>query len=772
MKINLTKAESLDRIKKKRINGVIIPKFIYFTKDQFKKNPTKIIKKIKNNFKEDIILRSSSKSEDTLSKSNAGKYDSLKIKYSEFNNINLIISQFNKQFKNNYDQIIVQKLILNVDISGVIFTKDPQTGYPYYVINYDDSGATDLVTSGNKNPSIKNLTIYKNKIYLSKKFERVLKIIKIIEKFYLMDGLDLEFAIKKNKFFLFQCRPLIIRKKNNLNEKELEPILLNLKKKIDKINSSQLLSGDKTIFSNMADWNPAEMIGSKPTPLSSSLYGELITDKIWSQQRKDYGYKNVQPHSLMFNFLNATFIDLKTDLNSFLPKNLDHNIESKVIKNCIKKLRKNPHLHDKIEFEIIDTCFIFDSKKKLDYLIKKEKNEYLKNLKLLTNNIFFNHKKILSKELIKIQLLQKQVDNLNKKKINEIEKIYLLIDAIKENGTLPFAGIARCAFIGTIYLKYFLKTNIINEDDYKLFFENINSISKDIYQLSQKAKKNLNSRKLFLKKYGHLRPSTYSISSLSYRENFKNYFNQKNSKPKKKHKIFNLNKKKIEKINHILKKEKLKINMNDLFFFTKRSIQLREFTKSIFTKAIDEIFNSLIKLGKEINVKRQDFEFLSIKTIIKHYNYLDSDKLFKIIKDEIKMNKNNFSKTEYIKLPDVIINSDDIYCHYKVNNDGNFITNRNIINEIIFFKSKLNFNMLNNKIVFIENADPGYDFLFSYNIKGLVTKYGGANSHMAIRCLEEDIPACIGLGEKKFEEFKNKKKIEINCNQKNINIIE
>ena len=136
------------------------------------------------------------------------------------------------------------------------------------------------------------------------------------------------------------------------------------------------------------------------------------------------------------------------------------------------------------------------------------------------------------------------------------------------------------------------------------------------------------------------------------------------------------------------------------------------------------------------------------------------------------MNKNNFSKTEYIKLPDVIIKSDDIYCHYKVNNDGNFITNRNIINEIIFFKSKLNFNMLNDKIVFIENADPGYDFLFSYNIKGLVTKYGGANSHMAIRCLEENIPACIGLGEKKFEEFKNKKKIEINCNQKNINIIE
>ncbi|GIS28374.1 MAG: hypothetical protein CM15mP129_05710 [Chloroflexota bacterium] len=32
----------------------------------------------------------------------------------------------------------------------------------------------------------------------------------------------------------------------------------------------------------------------------------------------------------------------------------------------------------------------------------------------------------------------------------------------------------------------------------------------------------------------------------------------------------------------------------------------------------------------------------------------------------------------------------------------------------------------------IENADPGYDWLFNKGISG-ITKYGGANSHMAIR---------------------------------------
>ena len=46
---------------------------------------------------------------------------------------------------------------------------------------------------------------------------------------------------------------------------------------------------------------------------------------------------------------------------------------------------------------------------------------------------------------------------------------------------------------------------------------------------------------------------------------------------------------------------------------------------------------------------------------------------------------------------------------------------------------------IENKIVLIENVDPGYDFIFTYGIK-IISKYGGANSHMAIRCLELGIP--------------------------------
>ena len=50
-------------------------------------------------------------------------------------------------------------------------------------------------------------------------------------------------------------------------------------------------------------------------------------------------------------------------------------------------------------------------------------------------------------------------------------------------------------------------------------------------------------------------------------------------------------------------------------------------------------------------------------------------------------------------------------------------------------------------IVCIPGADPGYDWIFSQGIAGLITAFGGANSHMAIRAAELGIPAVIGAGE-------------------------
>ena len=70
---------------------------------------------------------------------------------------------------------------------------------------------------------------------------------------------------------------------------------------------------------------------------------------------------------------------------------------------------------------------------------------------------------------------------------------------------------------------------------------------------------------------------------------------------------------------------------------------------------------------------------------------------------------------------------------------------------------------LRGTIVSIENADPGYDWIFGYGIKGLITKFGGVNSHMAIRCSELRIPAAIGIGETLFSKLNSAHFVTIDC---------
>ena len=76
---------------------------------------------------------------------------------------------------------------------------------------------------------------------------------------------------------------------------------------------------------------------------------------------------------------------------------------------------------------------------------------------------------------------------------------------------------------------------------------------------------------------------------------------------------------------------------------------------------------------------------------------------------------------------------------------------------------------LEKKIVVIENADPGYDWIFTKNPSGLITKYGGVASHMSIRCAEIGLPAAIGCGEILYEQLMNSSKVLLDAkNKKNI----
>ena len=182
------------------------------------------------------------------------------------------------------------------------------------------------------------------------------------------------------------------------------------------------------------------------------------------------------------------------------------------------------------------------------------------------------------------------------------------------------------------------------------------------------------------------------------------------------------------------------------------------------------IFNNLKLISKRNNISINEAQHLDIQIIKELYYSINTQDVSNILKKNIKNNIENYKINKFIKLPEVITKSGDIYAYTENESKINFIGDKTVDSKIIFLKKIQKVDNYKNMIVCIENADPGYDFLFNHKIKGLITKYGGANSHMTIRCAELNIPAAIGVGNHLFEKIKNKKKLILDLINKKITL--
>lgn len=768
-----SKAKTLEKFSKKNLEYSIVPKIYYFTEKEFNKNPQKILEKIKLSFKCLIAVRSSCFAEDNKKTSMAGYfYSSLNINPKNIDKleqeiINVIKSY--KSHKNIKNTILIQEMVKDVCYSGVAMTCEKTTYAPYYVIDYIKGKDTTSVTSGSNSKNITfNYYIY-SPIVTKKPIEKtIINFIEEIIKKSKNKFVDIEFAIdSKNRVYLLQVRPIVkVKVFSNIEAKTMSESLLKLSKKIEKLQKPHhSLLGKSTAFGTMPDWNPAEMIGIHPKPLALSLYQELITNSVWANQRRSYGYRDLTSNQLMTTFLGTPFIDIRVDFNSWIPKSLPENVAEKLVNFYIDKYKKNTHLHDKIEFEIIYTCFNFDTKNRLKELTKHgfTKNEtklISDSLKNITNKAF--------KEFIKDKdSLKNLTTNFYKVMQSDmyiIDKIYWLVEDCKKYGTLAFAGLARCGFIAIDLINSLEQSGIISQEEKYKFFRSTNTITSEMNLDVDRLNK-----KLFISKYGHLRPNTYDISSINYSEGYNDYF-QKNNKTIHNNEQFNFSKNQLFKINNLLRKSKLSINAVNLINFIKESIKLREYAKYLFSRNVDSILTLTRELAKRNQISTSDISYIEIQKILYQYYNLSNSSLKEIFELDIKINKKNYNLNKKIKLPYNIVNPSDIYFFSNTISKANFVGTKDITAKTLYLK-KLKKENLKNKIIFIESADPGFDFIFTQKINGLVTKFGGANSHMAIRCAELDIPAAIGIGEKLFEELKNKSTIRLNCNIQKIDSV-
>lgn len=803
-----TKARNLKNLQNRLKSAKILP-LIITSLNEFQKNEKQILSQIKCLNADKIIIRSSSSSEDKEGFSNAGAFLSLaNIDAKDENAVCEALLRVAQSMPSKDDEILIQPCLEQIKLCGVAFSADKDTLAPYFCIQYDESGSNDSITSGAK-ASLKSYFEYKfitpkRALNLeNKRLEAIIKLIKELEKIYQSPFLDIEFAFASDEFainsklnsnanlsanlnskdpvknsskaskspaksakeslYCLQVRPISTQNKLNLYHALPKEALNRLYKRLKSLETPKpRVLGQKAVFGVMPDWNPAEIIGLRPKRLAFSLYKEIITDNIWAYQRDNYGYKDLRSHPLMHSFLGMPFIDVRASFNSFVPKNLDKNISKKLVNFYLKSLIKAPNLHDKVEFEILFSCYDLNTASRLKKLLDFSFNENeLKRLEFalleLTNKILDKEKGLYLKDIAKTKKLISSYKELKNSKLPLFDKIYWLLEECKRYGTLPFAGVARAAFVAMQLLNSLVEIKFLSQGEKESFLNSLQTVSKKLaFKSATLSPKNKAS---FLKEFGHLRAGTYNILSNRYDKAFESYFDYAKNANLSKAKDFKLEPKRLKELDRLLRENGLKLSAKELFSFFKAAIEGREFVKFEFSKLLSHAIELIKELGENYGIAKEDMAYLDIKNILDLYSSLYSKSPKERFLDEIKRAKKEYELSLALKLPPLISEPGQIFSFFAPVLNANFITQKSITAKT----ARENESDLRGKIVLIFAADPGYDYLFSKDIAGFITCYGGANSHMAIRASELNLPAVIGVGEEAFGRYLGAEKIVLDC---------
>ncbi|MEH6478322.1 MAG: hypothetical protein V7727_21705, partial [Sneathiella sp.] len=293
----------------------------------------------------------------------------------------------------------------------------------------------------------------------------VLKSVQELEHLLVFDKLDIDFAIDEEGLVqIFQVRPIVVD--HSEFEDDLEFVQSGLESCVAHFQSQQVsqpfIHGQKTIFANMPDWNPAEIIGTRPKPLAFSLYRHLITNDIWALQRAEFGYRDVRPCPLIHSFAGQPYVDARASLNSFIPAILPEESAIRLASAYLNFLSDNPQYHDKIEFDVAFTiwtpCFEENARQRLTPYGVTEDD--IRQLETALKNITAAALTRLPDDVASLAQLTQRRNEIGSSDLAEIDKIFLLLNDCRQYGTLAFSHAARAGFVATTLLKSFVSTTV------------------------------------------------------------------------------------------------------------------------------------------------------------------------------------------------------------------------------------------------------------------------------------------------------------------------
>lgn len=774
-----TKAETLARLAPRVKRAAIQPQ-VSFTVGQWKATAGELLAEVIAVFGgRQLAVRSSSLSEDGFSESNAGRFRSLLAVDCSGSAVSKAVEEVIASFDGGDEhQVLIQPMVHDIVASGVLITRTLSHGAPYYVVNFTLGGGSDDITSG-RSEQAQIAHVHRDHIASAPRepidIRAVVEAVREIEQITDLDALDVEFAITaRGEICILQVRPLVLdHDRSRQDDERLAQELQVAHRDCERLSGPVSGAvGSRSIFGVMPDWNPAEIIGTSPSPLSASLYRYLIMDETWAQQRAEFGYRDMRPMPLQRSFAGHPYVDVRASINSFIPASLRDAVAARIADAAIEKLAANPHWHDKIEFEIVPTCLDLDFARWNGRLFADaglDRSE-IASIREAYGTITRGAPAICEAAWSTCLKYESDIQRPRSGQDDLLADARALLTDCRARGTPAFAHLARCGFVAASLLRTAVSRGVMTAARLDAFLLSIHTVSHAFRDDGAAVHSDAMSFEAFIEKYGHLRPGTYDVESLAYGDDVELFLRsavQAGAMPAE-HKPFAWTAAEAEQWRKLCRDElQWDIGVEDLTRFFRRAIEGREYSKFVFTRALSMALNNIIAWGGTKALSRRDLACLEITDLI------DSKPVSPdALAERMEKNRRLWKIATDIELPALIREPREIFAFAATAVRPNFVTKKRISAQPIVVKTTLPADVnLKQRIVLIERADPGFDWLFGRGIGALVTAYGGANSHMAIRCAEFGIPAAIGAGMAEFSRLSRAAHVELNCETGQITVV-
>ncbi len=785
-----TKAQTLRRLRPLVRRSRIEDQYS-FTVAQWKDAPPDILAGIQSALPgSSLVVRSSALSEDGFASANAGAYASvLGVDGSDRAVIGHAIERVVQSYPDDDPdhQVLVQPMVEGVVASGVAFTRTLDNGGPYYVINYEVSASTESITSGSSRDH-QTVLIWRDDPgaadHMGPTAAAVVPALREIEQLLDHDALDIEFAISDaGTVHILQVRPIAVSH-DPVDGELARHALAQARQDFERFQApGPFTLGNRALFGVMPDWNPAEIIGTRPGRLATSLYRYLIMDDTWATQRAEYGYRDVRPQPLLTEFAGHPYVDVRASFNSLIPASVPDKLAGRLVDFYLDWLDRHPELHDKVEFDVVPTCDSLDfshwSARLHDEggFTQEEISTLREGLQAVTRHAIERT----PGDWGMIRQAEQRLSALLDSDLPHDERPRRLLEEARRYGTLPFAHLARSAFVAVTLLRSAQASGVISRSDHEAFMAGVQTVSHQLTADAAAVHTGELSESAFKARYGHLRPGTYDITSACYADDPDRYLRPILAKAREANSEAQaVSRARAEQwlaavpaMATALTEQGLPVTPEALDDFLRTAIEGREYAKFVFTRHLSAALDDLAAFGQQRGLSRDDLANIPLFHLIPANPMESTDASAERLRALAEQGRNARELARRVELPALLRRSADFSAFQYAASHPNFVGSGRVVADCIDLEqqpagARPN---LDGMIALIPQADPGYDWLFGQGIAGLITLYGGANSHMAIRAAEFGLPAAIGVGEARFAQWRHASVLELDAGNRRVQVV-